>query len=79
MQLSIWKRLSMKVVPSNVELEGQENNANMVTLVDLQQKVHERTKMSLSTWKHGNLYKSKEILRVHEKVQKRLEIMTILT
>jgi hypothetical protein len=39
----------MKVVPSNVELEGQENNANMVTLVDLQQKVHERTKMSLST------------------------------
>jgi hypothetical protein len=37
----------MRVVPLNVELKGQENNANMVTLIDLQRKVHERTKMSL--------------------------------
>jgi hypothetical protein len=39
----------MRVVPLNIEQKGQENNANMVTLVDLQQKVHERTNMSLSS------------------------------
>jgi hypothetical protein len=58
----------MRVVLLDVEPEGWGNNANRVTPIDLQQKVQEITKMNLSSQRHGNLYKSEEILHVHEEV-----------
>jgi hypothetical protein len=56
----------MKAIPPKVELKGWGDNVNKVTLVDLQQKVEARTYMSLSSQRHGNLYKFKEILHIHE-------------
>jgi hypothetical protein len=58
----------MRVVFLDVELEGWGNNPNRVTPTYLQQKIQEITKMNLSSQKHGNLYKSEEILHVHEEV-----------
>jgi hypothetical protein len=55
-QPNVWKRLSLKVIPLEIEL-------------DLQWRVHEIIKMSLSSWRHGNLYKSEEILHVQEKLE----------
>jgi len=37
----------------------------------------EKQKMNLSSWRHDNLYKSKNILHAHEEVQERLEIRSI--
>jgi hypothetical protein len=39
--------LLMKVVPLDVELEGWGNNANMVTPIHLQRKVHENINESI--------------------------------
>ncbi len=52
----------MRVEPSEVDLEGWGDNAIKVTLLDLQQRVWEVTKMSLSTQRHGNLYNFEEVL-----------------
>jgi hypothetical protein len=48
-----------------------------VTLINLQQQVQEITKMSLSTQRHGNLYKFKEVLQIHREVQGGMEIRII--
>jgi hypothetical protein len=38
---SIQEKLSMTIVPLHIELEGWGDNANKVTLADLQRKVQE--------------------------------------
>jgi hypothetical protein len=52
----------MKVEPPKVEPKGWGDNAFEVTPADLQRKEQEITEMSLSTQRHGVLYKSEEIL-----------------
>jgi hypothetical protein len=52
----------MRVEPSEVDLERWGDNVIKLTLVDLQQRVWEITEMSLSTQRHGNLYKFEEVL-----------------
>jgi hypothetical protein len=49
----------------------------MVTLADLQWKIHERTKMCLSSSRHVNLYKSEKIPHVYEEIHEGLEIKSI--
>jgi hypothetical protein len=63
-QLSIWMRLSMRAKPLDVEPKGWGDNANKIAPTYLQQRIWERTKMNLSTQRHGNMYKSKEIPHV---------------
>jgi hypothetical protein len=58
----------MKTITLDIEPKGWENNANRVTLVDLQQRVQERIELCFSSQRHGNMCISKEILQVHEKV-----------
>jgi hypothetical protein len=64
----------MRAKCSKVELEGWEDNAFKVTLIDLQQKEWERVEMSMSTQRHGTLYKSKEILHMYQEVQGGMEM-----
>jgi hypothetical protein len=45
-----------------------EDNANRVTLVDLQQMVHGRTYMIFLFQRFGDLYKFEEILHANEEV-----------
>jgi hypothetical protein len=61
-QPNIRTRSPMRVEPSEVDLEGWGDNAIKVTLLDLQQRVWEVRKMSLSTQRHGNLYNFEEVL-----------------
>jgi hypothetical protein len=56
----------LRAISPKVETKGWENNAIKVTLVDLQQRLQERIGMNLSSQRHGNLYRSKEVLCVHE-------------
>ncbi len=65
---SIWARLSMRAIPPKVELKGWGNNVNKVALVDLQQRVEDKTNMSLSSQRYGKLYKFEEILHIHKEV-----------
>jgi hypothetical protein len=58
-------RLPMKVEPLEVKLEGWEDNVIKVTPTNLKQREWKRTNMSLSTQRHGNVYKCKEILHMH--------------
>jgi hypothetical protein len=58
-------KVTMRAKCSKVELEGWEDNAFRVTLIDLQQKEWEKVEMSMSTQRHGTLYKSKEILHMY--------------
>jgi len=69
-QPNIQMRLLMKAIVLDVESKGWGNNANRVTFVDLQWKVYEKKKMNLSSWKHYNLYKSKEIYMSMKKYRK---------
>ncbi len=71
---NILERLSLKVGPSKVEPKGWGDNAIKVIPMDSQQKVQERMEMSLSSQIQGKFYKSKEVLCVHEEVQKGLKI-----
>jgi hypothetical protein len=63
----------MKVKPLEIEPKGWGSNAIRVTIANLQQKEQGRTDMSLSTQRHGNLYRSKKILHTHQEVQKGME------
>lgn len=67
-QPCIWMKLSMKKIPLDIEPKGWENNANKVTLVDLEQRVQYRIEMCFSSQRHGNMYMSKKISHVHEKI-----------
>jgi hypothetical protein len=58
----------MRAIPPKVELKGWGNNVNKVALIDLQQRVEDKTNMSLSSQRHGKLYKFEEILHIHEEV-----------
>lgn len=66
--------MSLKVIPLEVELVGWGDNVIKVTPMNMQRKVHEKNKISLSSCRHGNLYRSEEVLCVHEEVQEGLEI-----
>jgi hypothetical protein len=46
----------------------------MVTPIDMQQWVHQKTNINLSSQGHGNLYRFEEVLCVHEKIHERLKI-----
>ncbi len=52
------------------------DNANRVTLVDLQQMVHGRTYMILLFQRFGDLHKCKEILHANEEVLEGLKIIS---
>jgi hypothetical protein len=65
-QPSIRKRLSLRAISPKVEPKEWGNNAFKVTLVDLQQRFQERIGMNLSSQRHGNLYRSKKVLCIHE-------------
>ncbi len=67
-QPNVWARLSMRAEPLEVELEGWGDNALKGTLANLQEKEQERRKISLSTQRHGTLYRSKEILHTYKEV-----------
>ncbi len=62
---SIQQRMLLRPIPAKVQPKGWGGNAIRDTLVDLQRKVHEKTKMNMSSWRHDNLYKFEEILYVH--------------
>jgi hypothetical protein len=55
-------RLSTRVEPLVVEPKGWGDNTFKGTLVPLQQRERERTKLSLSNQRHGTLYRPEEIL-----------------
>jgi hypothetical protein len=67
-QPNIQRRMLLRAVLPKIEPEGWGDNAIKDTFADLQWKVHEKTKMNMSSWRHGNLYKFEEILYVHEHV-----------
>jgi len=48
-QPNIQRRMLLRAVPPKIEQEGWGDNAIKDTLVDLQQKVHEKTKMNMSS------------------------------
>jgi hypothetical protein len=62
-QSNVQTRLAMKAKPSKIEPEGWGDNAHKVTL---QWKEQEKIEMSLSTQRHGTLYRSKEISHMYQ-------------
>jgi len=61
-------KLLLKAEPPKVEPEGWGDNAFKVTCAYLQRKEWERTKMSLSTQRHGTLYRSNVILHTSQQL-----------
>lgn len=55
----------MRAKPPNIKPGGCRDNENKITPTYLQQRVWEKTKMNLSTQRHGNMYKSEKIPHVH--------------
>ncbi len=74
---SVQAKLLMKVEPLEVELKGWGKNAFKVPSIYLQQREQERTNMSMSTQRHGILYRSKEILHTYQEVQGGMETISI--
>jgi hypothetical protein len=66
-------KVAMRAKRSKVELEGWGDNAFRVTLANLQQREWERVEMSMSTQRHGTLYRSKEILHMYQKLHGGME------
>jgi hypothetical protein len=58
----------MRVEPLEVKLKGWGDNAFKGTLANLQEKERERLEISLSTQRHGTLYKYEEILHTYQEV-----------
>ncbi len=48
-QPNIQRRMLLRAIPPTIEPEGWGDNAIKDTLVDLQRKVHEKTKMNMSS------------------------------
>jgi hypothetical protein len=67
----------MKVKPLEIKPKGWGRNAIKVTITYLQHREHGRTKMSVSTQRHGNLYISEELLHAHQEVQRGMETISI--
>jgi hypothetical protein len=63
----------MRAKRSKVELEGWGDNAFRDTPTNLQQREWESVKMSMSTQRHGTLYKSKEILHMYQEIHAGME------
>jgi hypothetical protein len=67
----------MKAKPPIVEPQAWGDNALKVTPTNLQKRELERAEMSLSTQRHGTLYRSKEILHSYQEAQRGMETISI--
>jgi hypothetical protein len=72
-QPNVQANLPMRPKPPKVEPKVWGNNVIRVTPIDLQHREQGRIEMSLSTQRHGNLYRSKEILHMHQQVHGGME------
>jgi hypothetical protein len=76
-QFSVRARLPMRAKLPEVEPKKWGDNAPRVTPTNMQSKERERTKMNMSTQRHGILYRSKEISHMYQEVEGGMETRSI--